>query len=423
MFNIMNPILPVQHFVPDAEARQWKDGRMYIYGSYDISGDSAYCSKEYHVFSSDDLISWVDHGQSFNMKEVPWATGRLYAPDCIYKEGLYYLYFCCSDQSEGVATSIKPEGPFKDASPIDIANGDGIDPAIFIDDDGQAYYYWGQYNLRGGRLKEDMTTIDKNTLCTDLINEDEHGFHEGASMCKHNGIYYLLYTDISGGRATRLSYATSNSPLGPFVKQGCIIDNTGCDPETWNNHGSIAEFNGNWYLFYHRSSQGSKFSRRVCIEPITFNEDGSIDQVEMTTQGVSEPLRATGKIDAYRACLLSGEVKTEVIYNREDDHIKECLSDIEDGDWAAYKYINFQEEVAGFELKAASLAYGGKIEIRLDGPEGEIIGVCPIKRTGGWQKWETFKCSVENVSGVHAIYLVFKGGSGRLYNLLEFKFN
>lgn len=91
-----------------------------------------------------------------------------------------------------------------------------------------------------------LDSIDPSTLCTNLINEAEHGFHEGASIRKRNGIYYLVYTDISRGRATCLSYTMSHSPLGPFEKKGVIIDNTGCDPQTWNNHGSIAEFNGRW---------------------------------------------------------------------------------------------------------------------------------------------------------------------------------
>lgn len=146
----MNPILPIQYFVPDAEARQWQDGRMYIYGSYDISGNMAYCSHEYHVFSSDDLIHWIDHGISFRSigpdTDVPWAEAPLYAPDCIYKNGTYYLYFCMADNSEGVATSTKPEGPFKNAVPVNGAHGDAIVPAVFIDYDAGSF---GTYESNG----------------------------------------------------------------------------------------------------------------------------------------------------------------------------------------------------------------------------------------------------------------------------------
>lgn len=423
----MNPILPVRHFVPDAEARQWKDGRIYIYGSYDFSGDTTYCSYEYRVFSSADLIDWTDHGISFTTpkpdSKVKWNDCPLYAPDCIYKDDLYYLYFCIADNSEGVATSPFPYGPFENPVPVEGAHGDAIDPAIFIDDDGQAYYYWGQFNLRGARLNPDMKSIDKSTLNTSLINEKEHGFHEGASMRKRNGIYYLVYTDISRGRATCMGYATSKSPLGPFVKGGIIIDNTGCDKETWNNHGSIAEFNGKWYIFYHRSSQASIFSRRACVEPIVFKEDGSIPEVEMTTQGVCAPLKATSKIEAYRACLLSGNIRTESVGPGEgSDSWSEHLSFIENGNWAAYKYIDFEDGVASFEALVGSLTYGGVIEVRLDSQDGPVLGTCTVPRTGGWQKWQTVSCPVQEAKGIHAVYLVFKGRGGRLFNLDSFTF-
>lgn len=420
----MNPILPLRHFVPDAEARVWKDGRIYIYGSYDISGNTFYCSNEYRVFSSDDLIHWEDHGVSFKAigpdSDVPWSEAALFAPDCIYKDGTYYLFFCMADNSEGVATSKSPFGPFKNAVPVEGAHKDAIDPAVLLDDDGQAYLYWGQFHLRGAKLKPDMTGIEPETLCTSLLNEKEHGFHEGASIRKRNGIYYLVYTDISRGRATCLSYATSKSPLGPFEKKGVIIDNMGCDPETWNNHGSIAEFKGQWYVFYHRSSQASNYNRRVCIEPIYFDEEGNIKEVEMTTQGVSGYIPAKTKVEACRACLLSGNVRIEP---RETEHgLFECLSMIQNGDWAAFKYFNFSENVSRFNAEVSSLTYGGEIEIRVDSPNGPVIGRCLVQRTGGWNKWEIASCPVNNVTGVHAVYLLFKGRIGRLFDLKSFYF-
>ena len=416
----MNPILPFQYFIPDVEARQWQDGRMYLYGSYDISGGTTYCSYEYHVFSSADLVYWEHHGQSFRSTPpgsgVPWADEPLYAPDCIYKDGLYHLFFCLSNKSEGVAVSPDPAGPFTNAVPIEGADGDAIDPAVLLDDDGQVYYYWGQFHLRGARLRPDLKGIEPSSLCPDLITEAGHGFHEGASIRKRNGVYYLVYTDISRGRATCLSYATSASPLGPFEKRGVLIDNTGCDPQSWNNHGSIAEFNGQWYLFYHRSSQASNFNRRVCVEPIHFNPDGSIDEVEMTTQGIGWPLDALQTIEAWRACLLSGQVHTEAVGPGEH------LTWIHNGDWAGYKYIDFGSGVSTFQARAGSLAYGGQIEIHLDQPDGPLIGTCEVPRTGGWRKWERVTCPVQSVEGVHAVYLVFKGRPGRLFDLEGFGF-
>ncbi|RPJ37497.1 MAG: carbohydrate-binding protein, partial [Chloroflexi bacterium] len=311
--------------------------------------------------------------------------------------------------------------------PVEGANGDAIDPAVLVDDDGQVYYYWGQFNLRGARLRPDMKSIDPETLRTDLITEAGHGFHEGASLRKINGVYYLVYTDISRGRATCLGYATGPTPFGPFTKRGIIIDNAGCDPHSWNNHGSIAQFRGQWYVFYHRSSQATNFNRRVCAEPIRINPDGSIAEVEMTTQGISGPLSPHAELEAWRACLLSGNVRTEAVGpSPHNPTFSEHLTRIQDGDWAAYKYFNFSRpgahRVRDFRARAASLGYGGTIEVRIDRPDGPLLGVCRIGRTGGWQNWQTFTCPVHDLDGEHALYLVFHGKEGRLFDLAAFSF-
>ena len=122
-----NPILPLAHFIPDVEAHVWDDGRIYLYGSMDIPTRDRYCCDDYHVFSSDDMINWVDHGVSFRLADTDWAKdlGALYAPDCAYRNGIYYLYYCVPDGRCGVAKSDKPYGPFTDIGPI--ANVHGID--------------------------------------------------------------------------------------------------------------------------------------------------------------------------------------------------------------------------------------------------------------------------------------------------------
>lgn len=218
----MNPLLPNLTFLSDVEARPWNDGRLYVYGSQDLLNGDSYCSKEYHVYSTDNLKDWVDHGVSLSSDQI------LYAPDCIYKNGLYYLYYCTAGNGEYVATSASPSGPFTDSKEIAVANGDSIDPAVFVDDDGQAYYFWGQFHLRGAKLSANMSHLE--SVQDHILTEEEHGFHEGASIRKRRGIYYLIYTDITRYRATCLSYATSKSPLGPYTKRGVMIDNYGCDP-------------------------------------------------------------------------------------------------------------------------------------------------------------------------------------------------
>jgi hypothetical protein len=144
----------------------------------------------------------------------------------------------------------------------------------------------------------------------------------------------------------------------------------------------------------------------------------------MTTQGASGPLEATARIDAYRACLLSGAVRAmSMPPDAWDGPWREHLTQIQDGDWAAYKYLDFGDGVSDFHARAGSLAYGGTIEVHVDAPEGPLVSVCEVPHTGGWQRWIEVSSPVrEQVNGVHAVYLVFKGGNHRLFDLDGFRF-
>ena len=400
----MNPVLPRNHFVPDGEAHEMPDGRLYVYGSYDVSGAKRYCSDVLHVFSTDDMVHWTDHGVSFCCSDIPWAEDgcSLFAPDCIHRDGKYYLYFCLSNNAEGVAVADQPWGPFTDPQPIAPANGDSIDPAIFVDDDDQAYYYWGQYALRAAKMNADMRTLDETSLQHRLIDEKRHGFHEGASVRKRNGLYYLVYTDISRGRATCIGYAVSRSPLGPYEYKGIIIDNTGCDPETWNNHGSIAEYKGQWYVFYHRSSQNSRYSRRLCVEPITFEADGTIREVLCTTQGAEPPLKTGQWMAAADACRIAGNGSKSHIRPDERCPGEEVLAVVSAEGWAAYRYVDFDRAVseAVLEMEADGC---GTVAVWAD---DELLGSVPVHATNGSR--ETMTGSIRSVSGTHTLYLEWK---------------
>ena len=167
-----NPLLDSRIFVPDVEAHVWEDGRIYLYGSLDHQGVFTYCSDTYHVYSSEDMVSWVDHGVAFTLADTLWAKdcGALYAPDCAYRDGWYYLYYCVPDGRCGVAKSQSPTGPFQDVGQI--AGVWGIDPAVLIDDDGQAYLYWGQLTWgRGAKLKDNMVEIEPDSVTQPLTLE------------------------------------------------------------------------------------------------------------------------------------------------------------------------------------------------------------------------------------------------------------
>ena len=405
--NTHNPILPLEHHVPDCEAHVMPDGNLYLYGSYD-DRDDVYCSEEYHVVSTPDMKHWTVHETSLRGKKIPWFNNPdapkdpvidwshptpfiqklmanvsqdsmleqfqkqeneekpplLFAPDCISKDGKYYLYFCMSDDSEGVAVSDSPTGPFQ--NPVQLPIG-GIDPAIFIDDDGSAYLYWGQLFSHGVKLNPDMVSFDKEKIVDNLVTEEEHYFHEGSSMRKIGDTYYYVYANIEHGKPTSLGYSTSKSPLGPFTYQGVIIDNAPCDPASWNNHGSIECVNGQWYIFYHRCSRGKEQYRRLCIEPITILPDGTIPEVKMTSQGPGRPFGSGETIYGYQACEVSGKV-----YIDTDGEGSEYLSHIADGDRAVFRYA---ESENGFSKAVLNTLGKAEVKILLDGKTAGMIQI------------------------------------------------
>jgi len=440
-----NPVLPTYLHIPDPEAHVMPDGRVYVYGSWDQYDDDTFCSKEYRVISSANMVDWVDHGKSFDSSHIDWifdpgkveypkvdwdwenptpfmkkiiekylnkqnqekietenehskkssnlSPDLLYAPDAIHRNGKYYLYFCAQDDSEGVAVSDRPEGPFK--NPVRLPCG-GIDPSVFIDDDGQAYYYWGQLRASGAKLKDNMIEFEEGSIVNRIVTEEEHGFHEGSSVRKRNGIYYFVYSGINRGKATSLAYSTSESPLGPFEYKGIIIDNNGCDPQSWNNHGSIEEVNGQWYVFYHRNSRNQKNRRRLCIEPITFNEDGTITEVQMTSQGAGRPFNIGEKIDAYRACELFGSV---YIYPLNGDY--EGLIGIQNGDTAIFRYVDWKQGPCAVSIEAKG---SGEIQIYLDN-QSDLAG--SIKVCNGAIVSSYF----QGTAGMHEVKLTFHRAS------------
>ncbi len=420
-----NPICPIGTYIADPTARVWSDGKLYIYGSTDES-PTYWCSYNHDVLYTADLKKWDLKQNVFSSKgesdAVKETDALLFAPDAMYHDGLFYLYFCTPDKkySEGVAVAKSPLGPFLDAKKLNTTKYNEIDPTVFVDDDGQIYYYWGQSNLKGAKLKSNMTELDETSIQENLLNTNEHYFHEGSFVFKRNNIYYVLYAHEGRRdcRPTSLGYATSNSPLGPFSYKGVVIDNFGCDPETWNNHGSIAEFKNQWYVFYHRSSQGSKIMRRACVEPIHFNIDGTIEEVEMTSQGAGNPLDAFSKIEAERACLLNGYCRINLVETN-----NEAVCSIKNGDEAVYKYIDFGSGVSLFKAKIHSYN-GGTINLRIGSPTGNIIGSLEINPLNKLRKYETFSCKIDTIEGVHALFLEFVGAEkgSMLFDLDSFQF-
>ncbi len=425
-----NPICPPGLNIADPTTRVWKDGKLYVYGSRDESL-KYYCSYDHWVLSTSDLIHWDYFPDAFASKgpndQVPYNDNLLFAPDCMYKNGNYYLYYCQPGGNEGVAQSASPIGPFTNAKELYLKKMNQIDPAVFIDDDGQAYYTWGQFQAKIAKLKPSMTEIDTTSIVENVITEKEHFFHEGNYMIKRNGIYYMVYAHMGRkGMPTCIGYSTAKSPMGPYKYGGVIVDNDGCDPENWNNHGSIVEFKGQWYVFYHRTTNGCVNSRKTCIEPIFFNPDGSINEVEMTTQGAGKPLDAFLKIEAERACLLSGRVRIESYSwdqaNPLNPANNDQLGQIENKDRAVYKYVNFGEGATSVAVRVAPGVKPGKIQFKLDNSWGAPYGTLEVPGGGDGKTWTTLTCKIREVKGVHALHLSFVAEEKESFNVDSFIF-
>ncbi|TAG56121.1 MAG: carbohydrate-binding protein [Cytophagales bacterium] len=406
-----NPISPEGIFLADPSARVWADNKIYIYGSVDKK-PTEFCSNEYHILSSQDMINWSLHKSTFivdgkNDKVLYNTNNTLYAPDCYTKNGLYYLYYCQPDDiAEGVAIANSPMGPFQNGEKIKLFGHNEIDPSAFIDTDNKPYYMWGQFNMKIAKLKDNMKEIDSSSIISNLITEKQHFFHEGSFMAKRNGMYYIIYSHA--GRKDKpscLGYATSKNIMGPFKYRGVIIDNEGCDPNNWNNHGSIAAFNNQWYVFYHRTTNGSISMRKACVEPIYFNEDGTIDEVEMTSQGAGKPLDAFKPIEARTACLVNGKCKITLDTTNQNEY----LGSIFPSDYAVYKYIDFGAGADSISVKVKLTDREGGFNLQIDKSWGQWLGYVHFPERKSKQEFEIINAKIRPVKGVHAVYFKFYG--------------
>ena len=239
-----------------------------------------------------------------------------------------------------------------------------------------------------------------------------------APNASSSGLYYLVFADNSRDhRPSCLGYATSKSPFGPYQYRGVIIDNNHCNPGNWNNHGSIAEFGGKWYVFYHRSTQGVVMMRKACLEPISFREDGSIPEVEMTTQGAEGPVNASLRIEAEQACALWGNVRVSTA-----DDGSEILSGIRDGDRAVYKYLEFKSPPHKLRLRLKAGKSDCTMTVHLDQDLKTPIAETKIIGSPNGQ-WVEIGCDTSKVSGVHAVTLIFlvQGNDGPILDWWMFE--
>lgn len=441
-----NPIIRDQ-FTADPTARVFNN-KVYLYPSHDIPAPTGqrqdwFCMADYHVFSSENLTEWTDHGIIVTQEKVPWGKAdgySMWAPDCVYKDGRYYFYFPDAPREGrgfaiGVATADNPEGPFTcEAEPI--AGVMGIDPCVLIDDDGQAYIYWAGGPMRGARLQANMKQLDGEVQQMQGLPD---GFKEGPFVFKHNGHYYLTFPWVrqEGGTET-LAYAMSNHPLGPWEFKGIIMKEH--PNRCWTNHHSILEYRGEWLIFYHHNDYSPRFDklRSAHIDRIHFNADGTIQEVTPTLRGAGIAV-ATSRLEVDRYSTCSNDVVS--VFNDTTDTFRGWHANLpRRGSWLTYDKVDFTglaDEPGKVKGNGAASAYlvakvlvhnDATLVLREGNAKGRVIAQIPIQAQSTGQRrrdmrgqWHTLTAPLTFIPEGIATLCLITEGAGVSVDWLQFK--
>ena len=403
-----NPVIRDQ-FTADPTARVFNN-KVYLYPSHDILPPQGqrqdwFCMEDYHVFSSENLTDWTDHGMIVTQNKVPWVRPNSYsmwAPDCVERNGKYYFYFPSAPAAGrggfavGVAIADRPEGPFI-PQPEPIKGVNGIDPCVLLASDGNAYIFWGNGNC--AKLKDNMIELAEDnpknkvkfgerefeTIGVNCLQGLPNRQAEGPFAFEANGWYYLTYPYVRENTEV-LGYAMSKNPMGPYEYKGLIMAEhpNGC----WTNHHSIINYKGQWYLFYHTNffSPNDDKRRSVCIEKLSFNPDGTIKEVKETMRGVGIN-QATEKIEIDRYSSASADALSEAV-DTTRAFSGGCVTLPNKGCWSIYKDVDFSCLKDGYMMISVKAADNTEFCVREGNAKGKVIArikltVKPEQPAGG----------------------------------------
>ena len=394
-----NPVISGQ-FTADPTARVFNN-KVYMYPSHDIfppegTRQDWFSMEDYHVFSSEDLVNWQDHGVIVTQNKVPWVRPNSYsmwAPDCVYRNGKYYFYFPSAPAKGGgfgvgVAIADNPEGPFI-PEPEPIKGINGIDPCVLLASDGNAYIFWGAG--RCAKLKENMKELaddnpkevvkwgnrEMEMVGVNCLKDLPNRQAEGPFAFEYNGNYYLTYPYVRENTEV-LAYAMSKNPMGPYEYKGIIMAEhaNGC----WTNHHSIVNYKGQWYLFYHHNAYSPKDDKRrsAQIEKLYFNADGTIQEVKPTLRGVGIN-QANSRIDVDRYSAAANGV--ELAYLDTTNTFRGWEVKLpKKGAWLTYNDVDFSN-ISGKAYMTANVKAdkNTKIVIRENNKSGKVIATLKLQ--------------------------------------------
>jgi len=426
-----NPIVQT-NFTPDPAPMVYND-RVYVYAGDDIPGYDFYYMTKWRVYSSADMVNWTDHGVPISLESFSWARDRAWAAQCVERDGKFYWYICAqtvnNDMAIGVAVADSPTGPFKDAlgKPlISTGSWSNIDPTAFVDDDGEAYLYWGNAKLFYVKLNEDMISYSEEIVevpqtvesfgglrrpgrSDEVLQKDQQYkdvFVEGPWIYKRDKKYYLMYAGMTNGTEC-LSYAIAEKATGPWHYQSKIM--TDEPTHSFTNHGGIIDYKGKSYLFYHTGllPGGGSYGRSSAVEEFDYGANGEIPRISISKDGV----KPRGTINPYQRNEAEMIAWSEKCSTVQDDHVGVYVSQIRSGGFTKVREVDFGNRGAkSFSASLAAGLDGGILEVRLDSISGLKLASIDLPRTGSWNSWKRLECAVlNNVTGKHDVYFVFQG--------------
>lgn len=408
-----NPII-LTAFTPDPAPVVFGD-RLYLYCGEDSIVDNGFYNMPcWHCYSTTDMVNWYDHGVIMNSEDFEWAeAGSAWACQCIERNGKYYLYVTVTTEGGraiGVAVADSPTGPFKDAigKPLCGPNWLYIDPTVMIDDDGQAYLYFGNPNAYYCKLNEDMISVDGEVKQQNMTHEAFGGmtqaadapssYTEGPWIYKRNDLYYLVYA--SNGVPEGISYSTSSSPEGPWEFRGQIMQ----PGNSTTIHPGIIDYKGRSYFFYHGvlHPEGGWNKRSTAIAEFTYNDDGTIPLITHTVRGVEqlENFDPYGRQEAETMSQSSG-----VRSVTSDKRI--YIGEISNGDFIKISGADLEDGAKGLLANLYYSGSKGQLTLHLDSEYGKTIG--SIELDGHKTGFSDYTAALTQNDGVHDLYFVFTG--------------
>lgn len=435
-----NPVIQTS-YTPDP-APYVHNGTVYLFVDHDEDDAQYFKMKDWQLYTSTDMLNWTYEGTPMSTATFKWAKqgDNAWASQAIERDGKWYWYICAEDTTVhlhgiGVGVSNTPEGPYIDplGKPL-VAGGFGyIDPSVFIDDDGQAYIFWGNNGLWYAKLNRDMISLGSEVMPVSGLDDPEcfgpkvmkmdyqagkrkmkTGYEEGPWVFKRNGIYYLVYA--SGGVPEHMAYSTSSSINGPWKYQGRIMDEA---KGSFTIHGGSIEIGGRNFMFYHDGllPNGGGFRRSTSIEE--FNWDGDkIPFIPFTKEGVTKPLRNFDPYQKVSAPTMAESYGLKTDRNAgKDNHY---LTSINNGDWLKVRSVDFGNNVpSAVTVEVSDAQRNGTVEFYLDNLEGRPIAKIEITPDSKGQ----LKSHVKGkATGVHDLLILFRGDDGELFNFKSWQF-